>query len=131
MNVTDMKLPEKLVLSATRDTADTVVFDADLSSCEGFTFGKRAKCSFEKAPDGTVSVADADVIPTWVNMSTVNGQKEYNILPLDDATRDQWKTSFNLTDALYQEAVASYDRTMAIVGDGLTEVQTWLTGNAA
>ena len=78
-----------------------------------------------------MSVADADVIPTWVNMSTVNGQKEYNILPLDDTTRDQWKTSFNLTDTLYQEAVASYDRTMAIVGDGLTEVQTWLTGNAA
>ena len=56
MNVTDMKLPEKLVLSATRDTADTVVFDADLSSGEGFTFGKRAKCSFEKAPDGTSAV---------------------------------------------------------------------------
>ena len=104
-----------------------------ISSCRtGHTEdGALFTVTFEKAPDGTVSVADADVIPTWVNMSTVNGQKEYNILPLDDATRDQWKTSFNLTDALYQEAVASYDRTMAIVGDGLTEVQTWLTGNAA
>ena len=104
-----------------------------ISSCRtGHTEdGALFTVTFEKAPDGTVSVADADVIPTWVNMSTVNGQKEYNILPLDDTTRDQWKTSFNLTDTLYQEAVASYDRTMAIVGDGLTEVQTWLTGNAA
>ena len=99
-----------------------------ISSCRtGHTEdGALFTVTFEKAPDGTVSVADADVIPTWVNMSSVNGQKEYNILPLDDATRDQWKTSFNLTDTLYQEAVASYDRTMAIVGDGLTEVQTWL-----
>ena len=103
-----------------------------ISSCRtGHTEdGALFTVTFEKAPDGTVSVADADVIPTWVNMSTVNGQKEYNILPLDPDTKDHWKTSFNLTDTLYQEAVASYDRTMAIVGDGLTEVQTWL-GSAA
>ena len=103
-----------------------------ISSCRtGHTEdGALFTVTFEKAPDGTVSVTDADVIPTWVNMSTVNGQKEYNILPLDDATRDQWKTSFNLTDSLYQEAVASYDRTMAIVGDGLAEVQTWLDSAA-
>lgn len=82
--------------------------------------------TFEKDANGKVSVADADVIPTWVNMSTVNGQKEYNILPLDPDTKDQWKTSFNLTDELYQDAIDSYDRTMAIIGDGLVEVQTWL-----
>ena len=82
--------------------------------------------TFEKYSDGSVYVADADVLPTWVNMSTVNGQKEYNILPLDADKKDQWRTSFNLTASLYEEAVKSYDRTMQIVGDGLTEVQTWL-----
>lgn len=86
--------------------------------------------TFEKDSQGNVTVADADVIPTWVNMSTVNGQKEYNILPLDPDNKTQWKTDFNLTDELYQDAVASYDRTMAIIGSGLEEVQNYLS-NAA
>ena len=87
--------------------------------------------TFEKCADGSVYIADADVLPTWVNMSTVNGQKEYNILPLDEETQDQWRTSYNLTEALYAEAVNSYERTMNIVGEGLTEVQTWLAQEKA
>ena len=82
--------------------------------------------TFEKYSDGTVYVAQTDVMPTWVNMSSVNGKKEYNILPLDDARRDQWQSLFNLTDALFGSAEKSYDRTMGIVGDGLTKCQTWL-----
>ena len=58
MNVTDVKnaLPEKLTLSASRNTSDTIVYNADFSSCDGFTFGKRAKCSISSAPDGTPAV---------------------------------------------------------------------------
>lgn len=82
--------------------------------------------TFEKYSDGTVYVAQTDVMPTWVNMSSVNGKKEYNILPLDDSRRDQWQSLFNLTDALFGSAEKSYDRTMGIVGDGLTKCQTWL-----
>lgn len=82
--------------------------------------------TFEKYSDGTVYVAQTDVMPTWVNMSSVNGKKEYNILPLDDSRRDQWQSLYNLTDALFGSAEKSYDRTMSIVGEGLTKCQTWL-----
>lgn len=82
--------------------------------------------TFEKYSDGSVYVAGTDVLPTWVNMSTVNGKKEYNILPLDYDRLEQWQELFNLTDALYTSAQKSYERTMGIVGEGLEECQTYL-----
>ena len=82
--------------------------------------------TFEKYSDGTVYLAGAEVLPTWVNLSSVNGKLEYNILPLEDAKRDEWKEAFNLTDSLYQNCVDSYDRTMNIVGPGMERVQSWL-----
>ncbi|MGN1015893.1 MAG: CapA family protein [Faecousia sp.] len=83
--------------------------------------------TFEKYSDGTVYLAGAEVLPTWVDLSSVNGKLEYNILPLEDAKRDEWKERFNLTDSLYQNCVDSYQRTMDIVGPGMEQVQTWLT----
>ena len=83
--------------------------------------------TFEKYSDGTVYLAGAEVLPTWVNLSSVNGKLEYNILPLEDAKRDEWKERFNLTDSLYQNCVDSYQRTMDIVGPGMEQVRTWLT----
>ena len=82
--------------------------------------------TFEKYSDGSVYLAGAEVLPTWVNMSTVNGTKEYNILPLDIDREGEWQTLYNLTDALLNSAKKSYERTMGIVGDGLTECQTYL-----
>lgn len=82
--------------------------------------------TFEKYSDGTVYLASAEVLPTWVNLSSVNGKLEYNILPLEDARRDEWKEAFNLTDSLYQNCVDSYTRTMDIVGPGMERVQSWL-----
>ena len=82
--------------------------------------------TFEKYSDGTVYVQSTDILPTWVNMSTVNGKKEYNILPLDYDRLSEWQSLYNLTDSLYNSAQKSYDRTTAIVGDGLTECQTYL-----
>jgi hypothetical protein len=49
----------------------------------------------------------------------------YDILPLDDQIED-WKTQLDLTDTSLAHAEASYDRTMAIVGEGLKEVQDYL-----
>ena len=83
--------------------------------------------TFEKYSDGTVYLAGAEVLPTWVNLSSVNGKLEYNILPLEDAKRDEWKERFNLTDSLYQNCEDSYQRTMDIVGPGMEQVQSWLT----
>ena len=82
--------------------------------------------TFEKYSDGKVYVAGTDVIPTWVNMHTTNGVKEYNILPLAESTRDTWRETFNLNDNTMLFATRSYDRTMGIVGEGLEACQTYL-----
>jgi len=82
--------------------------------------------TFEKYSDGTVYLAGIDVIPTWVNMHSNDGKKEYNILPLDKENEDQWKTLYKLTDHNFTSCQRSYDRTMGIVSEGLTQCQDWL-----
>lgn len=82
--------------------------------------------TFEKYSDGSVYVAGADVLPTWVNMHSNNGSKEYNILPLDIERESEWTQMFDLTDANFSAAQKSYTRTMGIVGEGLEECRTYL-----
>lgn len=82
--------------------------------------------NFEKYSDGKVYVSGVDVLPTWVNMHSKSGSREYNILPLDKSIEDQWQTEFNLTDYELSCAQKSYDRTMGIVGEGLTQCQEYL-----
>lgn len=79
--------------------------------------------TFSKYTDGTVILSDASLLPTWVDLRS--GPKTYAILPLDKQIED-WKTQFGLTDATLEKAQKSYDRTMAIVGEGMTQVDTWL-----
>ena len=82
--------------------------------------------TFEKYSDGKVYLADVNLIPTWVNMHTTDHVKQYNILPLDSSTRDQWQSLYSLTDPMLTSAGKSYDRTMAIVGTGLTTSREYL-----
>lgn len=82
--------------------------------------------TFEKYSDGQVYVADADVIPTWVNMHTSQGKKEYNILPLEKAKEDQWQETFQLSDELLANAQKSYERTTGIVGEGIQACKDYL-----
>ena len=82
--------------------------------------------TFEKYSDGTVYLAGTDVIPTWVNMHSNKGVKEYNILPLDIALEEEWQERFELTDHNFSSCQKSYARTMGIVGEGLEACQTWL-----
>ena len=88
--------------------------------------GALFEVTFEKYSDGKVYVAGTDVIPTWVNMHTTGGVKEYNILPLQDSTRESWRETFNLNDNTMGFAQRSYDRTMGIVGEGLEACQEYL-----
>lgn len=83
--------------------------------------------SFAKYSDGTVILESVNVLPTWVDMyyDTDAQKKVYTILPLDTGIED-WKTAFSLTDERYTAAVASYERTMAIVGTGLSAVKDYL-----
>ena len=54
------------------------------------------------------------------------GKNVYSILPLDTAVED-WQNAFLLDDTRLHNALASYDRTMAIVGKGLEQVQAYLS----
>jgi len=88
--------------------------------------------TFEKYSDGTVALADADVLPTWVNKYTNgDGKVEYNILPLDQKTVEQWRTLYGINDAQYAKAQSSYKRTMDIVGAGLSKCQDYFNGPSA
>ena len=83
--------------------------------------------SFEKYSDGKVYVSAADVIPTWVNMHSNKGVREYNILPLTKDTEEQWKEDYELTDHQFTSCQKSYERTMGIVGEGLEACKTYLS----
>ena len=61
-----------------------------------------------------------------MNRHATYGRTEYNILPLDPATRDEWKVLYDLGDTSLNAAGRSFDRTMAIVGDGLVLAQDYL-----
>ena len=88
--------------------------------------------TFSRYSDGTVILERAEILPTWVKLGTNqhSGRWEYNILPLDKEIED-WKTQFGLSDTHLSNAEASYERTMAIVGEGLTEVNTYLSAHVA
>ena len=84
--------------------------------------------TFEKYSDGSVRLSDVSVMPTWVNkFVTADWKYEFNILPLDDATRDQWKSLYALTDEQLTNAQNSYTRTMDILGSGLEKCRNYLT----
>ena len=83
--------------------------------------------TFEKYSDGKVYVAGVDAIPTWVNMHSNNGGREYNILPLIKDNESEWESAFKMTSAQFSAAQKSYDRTMGIIGEGLTACQENLT----
>ncbi len=88
--------------------------------------------TFAKYSDGTVILESAEILPLWVNLynSSSTGKKVYEILPLDKQVTD-WKTQFQLTDSVFSQAEASYERTMKIVGGGLEEVQQYLQTQVA
>ena len=99
----------------------------DASFKGGFTEdGAIFTVTLEKYSDGTVAIASVDVLPTWVNMHTTNGVKEYNVLPLDLRKKDQWQELYGISESTAQKAMASYNRTMNIVCDGLEECQKLL-----
>jgi hypothetical protein len=82
--------------------------------------------TFEKYSDGKVYPIAVDVIPTWVNMHSNNGGREYNILPLIKEQEGSWQETYQMKSDQFNAAVKSYDRTMGIVGEGLTACQEYL-----
>lgn len=87
--------------------------------------GMLLQFTFSKYSDGTVYLENADILPCWVDLRTTPST-QYDIIPLDSTIRDQWQAAFGMTDEAYENAVKSYDRTEALVGAGIAQVQQYL-----
>lgn len=77
--------------------------------------------TFSKYSDGTVYLDSVSLMPTWVYLN-----QKYYILPLDKDKEDQWGSLFNIGDSTVNAAKNSYQRTMDLVGEGLTKCQDYL-----
>ena len=82
--------------------------------------------TFSKYSDDTVYLENVSAIPTWVNLNSNNGSRQYNIVPLDDSIRSEWMTKFNMTENEFNSAQRSYDRTELLVADGIAKSQEYL-----
>ena len=82
--------------------------------------------TFSKYSDDTVYLEDVNVIPTWVNLNSNNGSRQYNIVPLDDAIRSEWQEKFNMSENEFNAAQRSYDRTEKLVTEGITKSKEYL-----
>ena len=74
-----------------------------------------------KYSDGSVRITNADVLPTWVHLYN----KTYQIIPLDKTVSDWSVFGLNQSRDGLERAQKSYDRTMAIVGDGLEQFEAF------
>ncbi len=73
--------------------------------------------------DGTVEVLDTSCVPTWVYM--VGDKQSYTILPLEFSLRETWQELFGIDEDTYNACLASYERTMALVGEGIEKACIW------
>ena len=91
--------------------------------------GVMMRVTFAEYSDGTVIIESADVLPFWVWMHyDADWNKLYQIMPLDCQPAD-WQTRFGVDNDVLKKLQDSYDRTMAIMGDGLAEVEQYCTTN--
>ena len=73
--------------------------------------------------DGTVEVLETSCVPTWVYM--VGDKESYTILPLEFSLRETWQETFGIDEDTYNACLASYERTMALVGEGIEKARAW------
>ena len=85
--------------------------------------------TFAKYSDGTVAVQSTSAIPTWVNVA--GKPREYIIIPLVESEMDNWQELFGLTKGAYGSCKYSYERTMALIGEGMEKAQTYYTSTDA
>lgn len=81
--------------------------------------------TFSKYSDGSVYFESVGVTPTWVHLYKENGKQVHSVVPLSD-NMDASALGLNKTSGGYNNAKASYNRTMTLVGDGITECNEWL-----
>ena len=91
--------------------------------------------TFSKYSDGTVYLEDVELIPIWVRAVDATGNtvvrssatiRRYEMLPLDENRRDQWAEQFGIDDRTLIQCQDSWQRTMDIVGQGLSQSREYL-----
>ncbi len=87
--------------------------------------------TFAKYTDGTVLVDAAEVIPTWVYRypDPNTGVGLFRILAMDGA-ESNWDLGMEVSDSVKAKCKESFDRTMDIVGEGLTAANDHYTAQA-
>lgn len=78
-------------------------------------------CTFDKYSDGKIVLSAVDIIPTWVNKYLGGSGYQYTIYPLENANDGAEK--YGLTGSAATKSKKSYERTKAIVAEGLTACQ--------
>lgn len=89
------------------------------------------QCNFSRYEDGTVFLSGVDVLPTWCYCrKRTDGSRlnDYTIIPLDKTVAD-WSTAFGIAGEDVVFAERSYDRTMALLGDGITAINAACKAN--
>ena len=79
--------------------------------------------TFSKYRDGRVEVTGLDALPTWVHLYKQNGREAFQIVPLDVSGDLKNKFGLQYSEDGFENAMKSYQRTMAIVKDGLKEFE--------
>lgn len=84
--------------------------------------------TFAKYSDGTVLVESTRIIPTWVHRYDEGNVRKFKVMCMDD-TIDDWAAHLNISEDVLSKCQASYDRTMGIVSEGITEANTYFAAN--
>ncbi len=84
--------------------------------------------TFSKYEDGTVMLTGVDVLPTWCYVTGSGNGRKYSIVPLDKSKED-WTAAFGVAANDVMFAERSYDRTMALVGNGQDAINAWCDAN--
>ena len=74
-------------------------------------------CTFEKK-NGETSIKTVDIIPTWVDKYRGGSGHLYTMYPIESKEKIK---DLGVSDSLAKYLEASYDRTMATVGEGLNK----------
>lgn len=82
--------------------------------------------TFSKYSDGTVYLESTDLLPVWVYRRRDATGNEYNMMPLRLEEADSWMETYNFREESVTAAKNSYQRTMAIVEDGLAACRNYL-----
>ena len=129
------------LMTSTKDEAQKTLclysMGNSISNIRGAKYPKEAEdgmlfqVTFAKYSDGTVVLESTDVLPTWVNRYTEDNATIYEILTMDSSEKDRWQEKMGLSDDLLAACQASYDRTMAIVGEGLETANVYYSQHQA